>query len=112
MASASSHVSPTPTPELRAKAAQQCRPDQLLGTDAVRAVGGDTATSAAYSRPLRLRVRKVEAAYLPAIETGAKRYDITQQRYLGTAAHGWSLGWDVRSEVVVIGSNQRLAHIW
>ena len=60
--------------------------------------GGDTATSHGDSRPLRLRVRKIEASYLAAIESGAKLFDITQQRYLGTA-HGWTLGWELRTEV-------------
>ena len=59
---------------------------------------GDTATLHGDSRPLRLRVRKIEASYIAKIESGVKLFEITQQRYLGTA-HGWTLGWELRTEV-------------
>jgi len=47
-------------------------------------------------RPLRLRVRKAEAGYIGDIAAGTKLYEVTQTRYLGGSAHGWSLGWDSR----------------
>jgi hypothetical protein len=47
-------------------------------------------------RPLRLRVRKAEAGYIADIAAGRKKYEVTQTRYLGASAHGWSLGWPDR----------------
>jgi len=47
-------------------------------------------------RPLRLRVRKAAASYIADIAAGTKLYEVTQTRYLGASAHGWSLGWPDR----------------
>ena len=47
-------------------------------------------------RPLRLRVRKAEGGYIADIAAGRKTYEVTQTRYLGASAHGWSLGWPTR----------------
>ena len=48
------------------------------------------------TRPLRLRVRKLEEQYLAKYEEGTKGYEVTQMRYLGGSAHGWALGWGHR----------------
>ena len=91
------HVSPTPSPTLAARDAAARAAAALASATPAHGHGGDTATAALCSRPLRLRIRKIEPMYLAEIEAGRKRFEVTQAPYLGTQT-GWTLGWEVHAE--------------
>ena len=87
-------ASPTakPAPRRRHVMTVVDAPSSPLATDPDMPPLAEVAHDVDEPRPLRIRVRKVEAAYLEAIADGRKTFEVTQVRYLGGSAHGWRLG--------------------